>query len=121
MNTALELRYYKLMEELLSLTQIVNQQPDIPRIESILNEISAMFRLCKGITHFYRNPGEEKSGEGEVLCSYDTGREGKPVHTVRFVTRLMSITTSSIGLWMRNGIVCSPSPAVTIMWRPSVS
>ena len=96
MNTALELRYYKLMEELLSLTQIVNQQPDIPRIESILNEISAMFRLCKGITHFYRNPGEEKSGEGEVLCSYDTGREGKPVHTVRFVTRLMSITTMTV-------------------------
>ena len=91
-----ELRFYKLLEQLISLTQIVNQKPETPQIESILNEISAMFRLSKGVTHFYRNPGDEQKGIGETLCSYDTGKGGIPVHTVRFVTRLMSITTMTV-------------------------
>lgn len=91
-----ELRFYKLLEQLLSLTQIVNQKPDIPRIEAILNEIAAILRLSKGVTHFYRNPGDEKNGIGETMCSFDTGKEGVPVHTVRFVTRLMSITTMTV-------------------------
>lgn len=90
------LRFYELYERLASLTQIVNQKPDIPQIESILNEISAMYRLAKGVTHFYRNPGEEERGEGETMISYDIGIEGKPVHTVRFVTRLMSITSMTV-------------------------
>lgn len=96
MDAERELRFYKLLEQLVSLTQIVNQKPDIPQIESILNEISAMFRLSKGVTHFYENPGDEAKGIGETMCSYDTGKEGVPVHTVRFVTRLMSITTMTV-------------------------
>ena len=91
-----ELRFYKLLEQLISLTQIVNQKPEIPQIESILNEIAAMFGLSKGVTHFYRNPGDEARGIGETMCSFDTGKEGVPVHTVRFVTRLMSITTMTV-------------------------
>ncbi len=90
------MRFYQLYEQLASLTQSVNQTPEIPKIEAILNEISAMFRLSKGVTHFYRNPGEEERGEGETMISYDTGKIGKPVHTVRFVTRLMSITTMTV-------------------------
>jgi EAL domain-containing protein (putative c-di-GMP-specific phosphodiesterase class I)/GGDEF domain-containing protein len=96
MDAERELRFYKLLEQLVMLTQIVNQKPDIPQIESILNEISAMFRLSKGVTHFYENPGDEAKGIGETMCSYDTGKEGVPVHTVRFVTRLMSITTMTV-------------------------
>ena len=96
MDAERELRFYKLLEQLVSLTQIVNQKPDIPQIESILNEISAMFRLSKGVTHFYENPGDEAKGIGETMCSFDTGKEGVPVHTVRFVTRLMSITTMTV-------------------------
>ena len=96
MNTERELRFYHLYAQLASLTQIVNQKPDIPQIEAILNEIAAMFRLSKGVTHFYRGPAEEKLDRGEVMCSYDTGKEGKPVHTVRFVTKLMSITTMTV-------------------------
>ena len=91
-----ELKFYELYEKLASATQIVNQKPDIPLIESILNEISAMFRLSKGVTNFYRNPGEEIRGEGETMISYDLKIPGKPVHTVRFVTRLMSITTMTV-------------------------
>jgi hypothetical protein len=96
MDTKLELRFYQLYEQLASLTQIVNQKPETQKIESILNEISAMFRLSKGVTHFYKNPGDEANGIGETLSSYDTGKEGIPVHTVRFVTRLMSITTMTV-------------------------
>ena len=96
MNNERELDFYRLYTQLASLTQIVNQEPDIPQIEKILNEIAAMFRLSKAVTHFYRRPADEKLNNGEVMCSYDTGKEGKPIHTVRFVTRLMAITTMTI-------------------------
>ncbi|MBP5378500.1 MAG: EAL domain-containing protein, partial [Ruminococcus sp.] len=96
MNNECELRFYQLYAQLASLTQIDNQKPDVPRIEELLNEIAGMFRLSKGVTHFYRGPAEEKLGKGEELCSYDTGKEGKPVHTVRFVTKLMSISTMTV-------------------------
>lgn len=96
MDTEHELRFYNLYAQLASLTQIVNQKPDIPRIESILNQISAMFRLSKGVTHFYKTPADENSGNGEIMSSYDTGKKGKPVHTVRFVTKFMSITTMTV-------------------------
>jgi EAL domain-containing protein (putative c-di-GMP-specific phosphodiesterase class I)/GGDEF domain-containing protein len=91
-----DMHFYKLLEQLLTLTQIVNIEPDIPKIENTLNEIASLFRLSKGITHFYRNPVEEARGEGETLCSYDTGKPGKPIHTIRFVTKLMSITTMTV-------------------------
>ena len=96
MDAEKELRFYKLYEQLASLTQIVNQKPAISKIESILNEISSMFRLSKGVTNFFRNPRDEKMGIGETMCSYDTGKVGIPVHTVRFETRLMSITTMTV-------------------------
>ena len=96
MTTEHELRFYKLYEQLASLTQIVNQTPEYAKIEAILNEIAAMFHLSKGVTHFYRTPREEQCGEGETMISYDLGKGGKPVHTVRFVTRLMSITTMTV-------------------------
>ena len=96
MDTEHDLRFYQLYEQLASLTQIVNQTPDIPRIESLLCEISAMLRLSKGVTHFYRTPGEEANDEGETMCCYDNGKPGRPVHTVRFVTRLMSISTMTV-------------------------
>ena len=96
MNNERELDFYRLYTLLASLTQIVNQEPDIPQIEKILNEIAAMFRLSKAVTHFYRSPADEKLGKGEEMCSYDTGKDGKPIHTVRFVTRLMAITSMTI-------------------------
>ena len=93
MNDDKTLRFYELFEKLASATQIVNQKPDIPLVESLLNEISAMLRLSKGVTRIYRNPAQEERDEGETMISYDTGEEGDPLHTVRFVTRLMSIST----------------------------
>lgn len=96
MNDDRKMRFYGLYGKLASVTATINEKPEIQKIESLLNEISAMFRLSKGVTHIYRNPGDEKQGRGETLCSYDTGKKGKPVHTVRFVTRLMSIVTMTV-------------------------
>ena len=97
MDQEKEYRFFRLYEQLASLTQIVNQKPEIQKIEAIMNEISVMLRLAKGVTHFYKNPGDEQRGIGETMCSYDIGAENiKPVHTVRFVTNLMSISTMTI-------------------------
>jgi len=96
MDIEREMRFYKLYEQLASLTQTVDEEKDVSSIESILNEISAMFRLSKGVTHFYSTPSAEKSGIGEEMCSYDTGKIGKPVHTVRLVTTLISISTMTV-------------------------
>lgn len=96
MDSERELRFYKLYEQLASLTQNSNDKPDIPRIEKILNEIAAMFRLSKGVTNYYRSPVEEMRGDGETMISYDTGEEGAPLHTVRCVNKLMSITTMTV-------------------------
>ena len=90
------LRFYRLYEQLASATAVVNQKPEIPLIESLLNEIAALFRLSKGITHFYRTPAEEQNGTGETMISYDNGKPCIPVHTVRFVTRFLSITTMTV-------------------------
>ena len=91
-----KLKFYELFEQLASATQIVNQKPDIPLIERLLGEISAMHRLSKGVTHFYRTPTDELQGKGETMISYDLGVESRPVHTVRVVTKLMSITTMTV-------------------------
>ena len=96
MNADRELQFYKLYEQLAMLTQNVNETPDIPAIESLLSELCVMFRLSKGVTRFFRDPGEEARGEGETMIGYDSGVEGKSVHSVRFVTRLMSITVMTV-------------------------
>ena len=97
MDKEKEYRFLKLYEQLASFTQIVNQKPEITQIEGLLNEISSMFRLAKGVTHFYKTPSNEQRGIGETMCSYDIGAEKiKPVHTVRFVTKLLSISTMTV-------------------------
>lgn len=90
------IQFYKLYEQLASATANVNKAPDIPLIESLLNQIAALFRLSKGVTRFFRTPANENSGIGETMVSYDMGIEDVPVHTVRFVTKLMSISTMTV-------------------------
>ena len=91
-----ELQFYKLLEQLVALTQIVNEEPETEKIESLLCELSGMFRLSMGESHFYRDPQNEKNGIGETSICFDNGKTGVPIHTVRFVTRLMSITTMTV-------------------------
>ena len=90
------LRFYQLYEKLSSATANINKEPDIPLIESLLNELAVMLRLSKGVTNFYRSPADEKNRKGETMISYDTGKDGIPVHTVRFETKFASITEMTI-------------------------
>ncbi len=91
-NSDKDVRFYELLEQLV--TAMTDYDiVDISHIESLLIEISSMFRLSKAVTHVYRNPKEEKRGNGETLCCYDTGREGEPILTFRVVTSVMSIVT----------------------------
>ena len=87
-----DVRYYELLEELVT-AMTTDGVKDIPLIERLLIEISAMFRLSKAVTNVYRNHHDEKNGIGETLCCYDTGKEGKPVITLRMVSSIMSIVT----------------------------
>ena len=89
------LRFYNLFIRLVSaMTDVTgNVQVHVPEIESLLIEISSMFRLSKAVTRLYRNPQEEAAGGGETLCCYDTGIEGKEVISLRVVTSVMSIAT----------------------------
>ena len=73
-----------------------NVKAHISEIESLLIEISSMFRLSKGVTRVYRNPQEEAAGGGETLKCFDTGIEGKEVISIRVVTSVMSITTMTV-------------------------
>ena len=90
-----DIRYYELLEQLMS-AMTAAENPDIPLIEKLLQEISSMFRLSKAVTHVYRTPLDEKKGDGETLCCYDTGREGEPIITLRMVSSIMSIVTMTV-------------------------
>ena len=86
------MRFYILYEQLVAAMTDLNGI-DVPRIESLLVEISTMFRLSKGVTRVYRNPQEERTGGGETLCCFDTGKEGKEIISLRVVTKVMSSAT----------------------------
>lgn len=92
-NSELErtIKFYELYAHLVS--AMTDEDIDIKKIESILIEISLMFRLSKAVTRIYRNSADEKKGEGETLKCYDTGVEGKEILSVRTVTSLNSIGT----------------------------
>ena len=82
-------RFYELYEQLLR--EFVNfEEPNVPLIEELLIRFSKMFRLSKGITHVYMNPQEEREGKGEVLCCFDTHKEGVEILSIRAVTSVMS-------------------------------
>ena len=89
-------RFPMLFEQLISEIAVNKDQFVIPNIERLLNEISALLRLSKGVTSVYMSPVDEQLGRGETLISYDTGKGGRPVHTVRIESRLMSIATMTI-------------------------
>lgn len=90
------LRFYQLYEQLVSEMTVAGGKPDISRIESLLCEIAELLRLSKGVTNFYRTPADEEAGRGETMISYDLHKPSVPVHTVRFVTKFMSIATMTV-------------------------
>lgn len=82
-------RFYELYEQLLK--EFVNfEETNVALVENLLNRIAKMFRLSKGITHVYMSPQEEHEGKGEVLCSFDTHKEGEEILSIRVVTSVMT-------------------------------
>ena len=82
--------FYRLFSRLISaMTNFEN--PDVALIENALIDISTLFRLSKAYTYVYRNPDEEQAGDGEVLCCYDTGKEGVEVMDYRVVSSVQTI------------------------------
>ena len=86
--------FYPLFEELISV--IAMPEFDIPRFKDLLGQLAAFLHLSKGVTRIYANPLEEKMDAGDTISSFDLGIGGKPVHTVRQETSLMSIATMTV-------------------------
>ena len=90
------LRFYNTFGKFASTAANADMASDFDIIKELLNEIVPMFRLSKIIAQIYRNPFEERSGKGDTIVCFDTGIEGKPVHELRFVSKLTSIATMKI-------------------------
>ena len=86
-----------LFEEMVSAMAVINKELiDVGLVQDRLNRLAAMLRLSKGFTRIYSSPADERLGCGETIISYDNGKNGRPVHTVRIETSLMSITTMTV-------------------------
>ena len=88
--------FYPLFEKLISEIAKDNDEMDIFMFKKWLGELALCLRLCKGVTRVYSSPLEEQMGGGDTISSFDLGIGGKPVHTVRQVTSLMSIATMTV-------------------------
>ena len=88
--------FYPLFEKLISEIAKDNDEMDIFMFKKWLDELALCLRLCKGVTRVYSSPLEEQMGGGDTISSFDLGIGGKPVHTVRQETSLMSIATMTV-------------------------
>ena len=94
-NTDNEVKFTKLFRQMI--TAMTNpEKREVEKIQSILNELSVMFRLSRSEVCNYRNLEEEKNGGGEIVCSYDTGEEHKLVIGMRVQTSVMSVTRVNV-------------------------
>lgn len=94
-------RFYELYEQLL--TALVDfEKADVKRITYYLTKIGLMFRLCKGVTTVYKNPKDEREGNGENFIAFDMHKEGHEVLKFRAVTSVMTITVSTV--YMEEGV-----------------
>ena len=63
---------------------------DVVKIENLIIELSKLFRLSKSETIVYKDEEDERTGRGETLCCYDTGKEGNVVLSFRYVSSVMT-------------------------------
>ena len=87
-------KFYELYEKLLS-AMVDFDNPDIPLVIQLLNKLGNMFRLSKTEIHVYRNQTEEETGNGETLCTFDTGKGGYEVCHIKAVTSVLSSVTAT--------------------------
>ena len=89
------IKFYELYEQLLS-ALVDFEKADVKRITHYLTKIGLMFRLCKGVTTVYKNPKDEREGNGENFIAFDLHKEGHEVLRFRAVTSVMTITVSTV-------------------------
>ncbi len=90
-----EYKFLKLYSDLVSAMNDFNKI-DVRRIENLLIEICHMFRLSKAVTRVFKNPEDEQKGISETLSCFDTGENGEEIHSLRFVTSVMTISTITV-------------------------
>lgn len=95
-NQMLSEEFARNFEDLVSELAILDEEMDLPRIQEKLRKLAAPLHLTKGITRYYANPIDEKLDRGETIISFDTGKGGKPIHTVRFEKPMLSIVTMTV-------------------------
>ncbi len=83
-------------QKLVSAMAVIDNEMDFQDIHGILTEMSVLLNLSKGVTRVYENPINEQLDRGETIISFDTGKPGRPVHTVRFERKLLSIVTMTV-------------------------
>ena len=82
--------YYALLEELLT---VLNQQgePDLQRINDLLTQMCALFRIERAEINFYQTPTHEKLKRGTTFVCHDGGAACKVRLQARMVTPTMMI------------------------------
>ena len=98
MDKEKELRFYKILENLLNTLSSINGfNREIIRKSAI--ELCQLFDLTKGSTEFYLSPFHEKNSIGEVITDYNTGEKSRIIVERRIVTPSMTVIKGS--LWIR--------------------
>ncbi len=95
MDNERTLKYYNLLEEMLTLT--TNPKCfDVEKIYANLTKLCKLFRLSKGQTEFYQTIAREKTGNGNVYVCYDSGEKSHAVIEKRIVTKSMAVAKISV-------------------------
>ena len=95
MDNERTLKYYNLLEEMLTLT--TNPKCfDVEKIYANLTKLCKLFRLSKGQTEFYQTIAREKNGNGNVYVCYDSGEKSHAVIEKRIVTKSMAVVKISV-------------------------
>ena len=69
---------------------------DRDRFVAVLNQLSELFRISKGVTEFYTNENKEKIGEGEIIIDFDNGKGGPAIIYHRIVTKSQAVIKGTI-------------------------
>lgn len=97
MENNIDLRFYKLMEELIvALTDLDGMDPS--RINAVLEELCKMFRICKGVTSFYQSLNHERAGRGDHMVCYDSGEDGEVAMSIRIISKATAVIICTV--WM---------------------
>ena len=95
MNLVPSDRFYALFEQMVEeMNNIENFDRD--RFVAVLNQLSELFRISKGVTEFYTNENKEKIGEGEIIIDYDNGKGGPAIIYHRIVTKSQAVIKGTI-------------------------